>query len=100
MPEPFRFSHRDNDAARIQWRHWGREVLREAQDSDTLVFLNLTTAWCGACHDMDEQTLSDPSVIELLNERLIPVRVDGDRLPHVQDRYIAGGWPTNAILTP
>ncbi|HSH45468.1 MAG TPA: DUF255 domain-containing protein [Longimicrobiales bacterium] len=100
MSEPFRFSHRENDAASIRWRHWGPEAFREATESESLLFLNLTATWCGACHDMDEGPLSDSAVIELLNERVVPVRVDGDRLPHVQDRYIAGGWPTNAILTP
>jgi uncharacterized protein YyaL (SSP411 family) len=49
---------------------------------------------------MDESTFSDPGIIELLAGEVIPVRVDGDRNPHVQDRYIAGGWPTNAFLTP
>lgn len=100
MPEPFRFSHRDNDADRIPWRPWGPEPFQEAAEAEVPVLLNLTAVWCRACQEMDENTYSDPRVIELITEKLIPVRVDADRLPHVQDRYIAGGWPTNAILTP
>jgi hypothetical protein len=49
---------------------------------------------------MDETTLSDAAIIALVNQELVAVRVDADRAPHVQDRYIAGGWPTNAFLTP
>ena len=49
---------------------------------------------------MDETTYSDPAVIALVNESFIPIRVDADQFPHVHDRYIAGGWPTNAFLTP
>jgi uncharacterized protein len=64
------------------------------------VLLNLTAVWCYWCQLMDETTLSDPGIIDLINRELIPVRVDTDRWPHVQDRYLAGGWPTNAFLTP
>jgi uncharacterized protein YyaL (SSP411 family) len=39
-------------------------------------------------------------VIEFVNREVVPVRVDADRSPHIQDRYIAGGWPTNALLAP
>jgi uncharacterized protein YyaL (SSP411 family) len=49
---------------------------------------------------MDEITYSDPELIELINRELIPVRVDADQYPHVQERYIVSGWPTNAFLTP
>lgn len=100
MREPFRYSTNENRASEIHWRHWSPDAFREAAAEDRLVLLHLTTSWAHACQEMDETTYSDPDVIELLNDRLLPVRVDADRLPHVQDRYIAGGWPTNAILTP
>lgn len=100
MRESFRYSPNENRAAEIQWRHWSRETLQEAAAADRLILMNLTTTWCRSCQEMDETTFSDDEVIGLLNEKLIPMRVDADRLPHVQDRYIAGGWPTTAILTP
>lgn len=100
MSEPFRFSHRENTADRIRWRHWGPDAFQEAERAEVPVLLHLTASWPRACQEMDEVTYSDGRVIEALNEKLIPVRVDADRCPHVQDRYIAGGWPTVAILTP
>jgi uncharacterized protein len=100
MPEPFRFSPRPNGAHRIHWRPWGRDAFDEAARTDRLVLLNLGAAWCRAAHDMDETTFSDPAVIDMLNRDVVPVRVDGDRSPHVQDRYIGDGWPTNALLAP
>lgn len=100
MAEPFRYSPRENRAAEIQWRHWGREAFEEAVRSDRPILLNLSAAWCRSSQEMDETTFSDPQVIRLLNEELVPVRVDSDRNPHIQDRYIAGGWPTNGLLTP
>ncbi len=100
MVEPFRFSPREHRAADIQWRHWTSEAFDEAIESERPILLHLTTAWCRACHETDEGTFSDEDVIELVNENLVPIRVDADRMPHVQDRYIAGGWPTTALLAP
>ena len=96
----FRFSPRPNRAAEINWRSWGAAAFDEAAAAGRPVFLNLTAVWCHWCHVMDETTLSDPVIISLINDSLVAVRVDADRFPHVQDRYIAGGWPTNAFLTP
>jgi uncharacterized protein YyaL (SSP411 family) len=100
MPDQFRYSPRENRAAEIRWRPWGPAAFEEAASTDRPILLNLTAVWCRACQEMDETTYSDDGVIRLLNEELVPIRVDADRRPHVQDRYIAGGWPTNALLTP
>jgi uncharacterized protein len=100
MKETFRYSPRPNDAHRIQWRHWSREAFDEAKSSDRPVLLILSAVWCRACQLMDETTFSDAAVVEMVNRDVVPVRVDADRSPHVQDRYIAGGWPTSALLAP
>jgi uncharacterized protein len=100
MSESFRYSPRPNDAARIQWQHWRKDAFDEASRTERPVLLNLVTAWCRSCQEMDETTYSDPGVIEMVNRDVVAVRVDGDRSPHVQERYIAGGWPTNALLAP
>lgn len=100
MAEPFRFSPRDHSAADIQWRHWTSEAFDEAADSERPILLHLTTTWCHACHEMDEGAFSDEGVIEKVNDSLVPIRVDADRMPHVQERYISEGWPTTALLAP
>lgn len=100
MPENFRFSPNPNRANEIAWQHWGESALAAAAAAGRPVLLNLTAVWCHWCHLMDETTYSDPDIIDLINRELIAVRVDADRHPHVQDRYIAGGWPTTAFLTP
>jgi uncharacterized protein YyaL (SSP411 family) len=84
----------------VRWRPWGAEAFREATLADRPVLLNLTASWCHWCRLMDETTYADPEIVALVNSELVPIRVDADRYPHVQYRYIAGGWPTNAFLTP
>lgn len=100
MSDNFRFSARINNAHQIRWRPWGARAFAEAVAANKPVLLNLTAVWCHWCHLMDETTYSDSSLIALINESFLPIRVDADKHPHVQDRYIAGGWPTNAFLTP
>jgi uncharacterized protein YyaL (SSP411 family) len=85
---------------RIPWRQWGKDSFRESERENRLIFLHIGTVWSHWCKVMTETTFADPTVVSLLAEKVIPVWVDGDRLPYVQDRYIAGGWPTNAFLTP
>lgn len=99
MPE-FRFSPRPNRAAGIRWWNWGAAPFEAAAAEGRPVLLHIAAVWCAASHRMDETTFSDPAIIELLNDSFVSIRVDGDRLPHVQDRYIAGGWPTVAFLVP
>jgi len=84
----------------IEWRPWGHAAFEEAVRRDRPVLLNLTAVWCWFCREMEETTFADPERAALVNAEFVPVRVDVDRLPHVQERYIAGGWPTNTFLTP
>src|SRR5258708_8761283 len=52
------------------------------------------------CRVMDETTYSADRVIELINRDYVPVRVDNDVRPDINQRYNMGGWPTTAFLTP
>jgi uncharacterized protein len=63
------------------------------------VLLSITAAWCRACHEMDRVTYGDARIAPLVHERFIPVRVDTDRRPDINERYNLGGWPTTAFLT-
>lgn len=100
VPQTFRFSPRPNNAHLIHWREWDEEAFQQAQKGDKPVYLSLGAVWCHWCHVFDETTLSDPQVIETLNRDFICIRVDADKNPHIQGRYLAGGWPTSAFLTP
>jgi uncharacterized protein YyaL (SSP411 family) len=49
---------------------------------------------------MDETTYSHKGVIDLINGEYVPIRVDNDVRPDINQRYNMGGWPTTAFLTP
>jgi uncharacterized protein len=95
----FRFSPNPNRAATVRWRAWGPEAFAEARTGKKPILLSLSAVWCHWCHVMDETTYSDPDVIALLNERVIPVRVDADLRPDVDGLYNQGGWPSTVFLS-
>lgn len=95
----FHFSPRPNRAAEIRWREWGEAPFAESAQEAKPVLLAISAVWCHWCHVMDETTYSTGAVIDLINERFVPIRVDNDRRPDVNTRYNMGGWPTTAILT-
>jgi uncharacterized protein len=90
----------DDGPAGIRWQEWGPAAFAAAAAADRLVLLHLTATWCHWCALMDSGTWADTAIIHRVNREFVAIRVDADRYPHVQDRYIAGGWPTNAFLTP
>lgn len=100
MSSEFHFSPRPNRAGEIAWRPWGEAAFAQAEREDKPILLSISAVWCHWCHVMDETSYSDPRVIERINERFVPVRVDNDRRPDVNARYNQGGWPTTAFLAP
>lgn len=96
---PFHFSPRPNRAHEIAWSSWSPEAFDRARNEDKPILLAISAVWCHWCHVMDETTYSQPAIIELINERFVPVRVDNDRRPDINARYNQGGWPTTAFLT-
>ena len=96
----FHFSPRPNRAAEIRWRPWSAEAFEEARAGDRPILLSISAVWCHWCHVMDETTYSTEQVIDLVNREYVPVRVDNDVRPDINQRYNMGGWPTTAFLTP
>jgi uncharacterized protein YyaL (SSP411 family) len=100
LPEVFRFSPRPNQAHKIHWYPWGEVAFQEAVRLDKPIFLLISSSWCQWCHIMDETTLSQPTIISIVNNDYIPVRVDSDLRPDVNQRYNQNGWPSVVLLSP
>jgi hypothetical protein len=84
----------------IKWKQWGPAAFEEARRLDKPVLLAISAVWCHWCHVMDHTSYSDLGVVDFVNENFIPVRVDNDLRPDINDRYNMGGWPSAAFLTP
>jgi uncharacterized protein YyaL (SSP411 family) len=83
----------------IEWLEWSTEAFGRAERAAMPVLLSIAAPWCRACHEMDRTTYADPEVAAIVRERFVPVRVDADRRPDINERYNLGGWPTTGFLT-
>jgi uncharacterized protein YyaL (SSP411 family) len=95
----FHFSPRPNRAAEINWRSWSETAFAEARELNRPILLSISAVWCHWCHVMDETTYSHAGVIDLINREYLPIRVDNDVRPDINQRYNMGGWPTTAFLS-
>jgi uncharacterized protein YyaL (SSP411 family) len=84
--------------ADLVWREWGPAALRESRAKRRPILLFVTTPWCHLCRVMEATAFADPDVRRLIRETAIPVRLDGERRPDLNERYNLGGWPTTIFL--
>ncbi len=83
----------------IQWMEWSREAFEKARKEEKPILLDIYGSWCHWCSVMESRTYSDADVSKLVNEKFIPVRVDTDKRPDINERYNQGGWPSTVFLT-
>lgn len=82
------------------WLEWSADAFARARTEGKPVLLSITASWCHGCAVMDRVAYGDPEIVEIVTSRFVPVRIDADRRPDVNDRYNLDGWPTTALLTP
>jgi uncharacterized protein YyaL (SSP411 family) len=101
---PYLRLHKDNP---VDWRTWGPEALAEAEATGKPIFLSIGYTGCHWCHVMNEESFSDSDIAATLNENFIPVIVDREERPDIDQFYqsampalnLPGGWPLNMVLT-
>ena len=92
----------------VDWYPWGEEALARARQEDKLIFLSIGYSSCHWCHVMERESFEDPLVAAYLNTHFIPIKVDREERPDLDQIYMEavqrmsgqGGWPLNAWLTP
>lgn len=83
----------------IPWSEWTLLAFDRAEAEKKPILLSLVTAWSDECAVMDRTTYEHPHVVSLIDTRFVPIRVDADRRPDLNERYNLGGWPTTVCLT-
>nr|WP_320131480.1 thioredoxin domain-containing protein [uncultured Holophaga sp.] len=102
---PYLLQHARNP---VDWYPWGPEALAKARELDRPIFLSLGYSSCHWCHVMERESFEDIEVAELLNRDFVPVKVDREERPDLDELYMEavqlmtgrGGWPMSVWLTP
>jgi uncharacterized protein YyaL (SSP411 family) len=84
----------------IRWQHFDSTTIAEAARSDRPVLLVITVPWCQHCRRLLSTTFADARVQRAVEQGFVPVHVDAERRPDVNQRFGTGAWPTIAWLTP
>lgn len=84
----------------VDWQHFETSTLERAKSKDRPILLVLTAPWCQHCRELMATSFTDPAVVALVRQAFVPVRVDAERRPDINQRYGTGAWPTIAWLTP
>jgi hypothetical protein len=102
---PYLLQHADNP---VDWWPWSDDAFDEARRRDVPVLLSVGYAACHWCHVMAHESFEDPGIADLMNDRLVAIKVDREERPDVDDVYMTatqamtgqGGWPMTVFMTP
>jgi len=89
----------DSPPPAIEWLDWAPSAFDRARTGSRPVLLSLGVRWSRGWAEMTRTSFAHPTVVRLIGERFVPVRVDADERPDIGERYTLGGWPTTAVLT-
>jgi uncharacterized protein YyaL (SSP411 family) len=102
---PYLLQHAHNP---VDWYPWGAEALERARTLDRPIFLSIGYSACHWCHVMAHESFEDEVTAAQLNADFVPIKVDREERPDLDDVYMAavqamtggGGWPMSVFLTP
>ena len=102
---PYLLQHKDNP---VDWQPWGPEALERAAQEDKPILLSIGYSACHWCHVMERESFEDEETAALMNESFVPIKVDREERPDVDDIYMEavqgmtgqGGWPLTVFLDP
>src|SRR5713101_7933838 len=82
---PYLLQHADNP---VDWWQWSPEVFAAARERDVPVLLSVGYSACHWCHVMAHESFEDPQTAALLNDNLVPIKVDREERPDVDAVYM------------
>ena len=102
---PYLLQHADNP---VDWWQWSDDAFAEARRRDVPVLLSVGYSACHWCHVMAHESFEDEATAGIVNDHVVPVKVDREERPDVDAVYMTatqamtgqGGWPMTVFLTP
>ncbi len=101
---PYLLQHAHNP---VDWYPWGEEAFQKARDEDKPIFLSIGYSTCYWCHVMEREVFENETIAQIMNEKMVNIKVDREERPDVDRVYMSvivtttgqGGWPMSVFLT-
>jgi len=87
-------------AQEVKWRRDYASAVKESQEKNRPIFVDFYTSHCFWCVKLDAGTFKDASVAELLNERFIPLKLDGHKDARLAQALWVRRYPTMVMAAP
>ncbi len=84
----------------LEWQEFEPKTFDAARRDDRPLLVVITKSWCPHSKRLLQTTFENADVIRVVQETFVPILVDAERRPDVNERYGCGSWPTIAYLTP
>jgi uncharacterized protein YyaL (SSP411 family) len=81
-------------AQEVEWRQDYGKARQEAVEKNRPLLIDVGTENCYFCKQLDMRTFKDPSIITLLNERCIPLKIDADQHMRLAEALKVEYYPT------
>ncbi|KAI2791238.1 hypothetical protein POX_c04095 [Penicillium oxalicum] len=82
---PYVRAHMNNPVA---WQLWDSEAINHAKKYNRMIFLSIGYSACHWCHVMEKESFMSSEVATILNESFIPIKVDREERPDIDDIYM------------
>jgi thioredoxin-like negative regulator of GroEL len=87
-------------AQEVQWRYEYNSARKEAEAKGLPLVLDFGTDNCFYCRKLDESTFRDPTVVQVMNEKFIPLKINADRDPNLAQMLQVQLYPTLVLAAP
>lgn len=84
----------------INWRDSWDSALEEAKKANRRIVLELYMEGCPHCTHLHTETHADAGVVESLNSKYVPVRLEGRSHMDVVKKFNVTGAPTTLVFSP
>lgn len=87
-------------ASEIQWRSDYNTARKEAEAKNRPLVIDFGTENCFWCKRLDASTFIDPTVVSLMNEKFVALKIDADREAQLAQSLQIQSYPTIVLASP
>lgn len=86
--------------AEVAWQTNVGDAARLSARQNKAMLIMVGAEWCGPCHRMLQETMSNPALVARLNDQFVPVLIDADAQALLVEKLRIDAMPTLLVVSP